>query len=147
MATALFALHGSYQIAENYNTDSVDGQPAYWKMKGEHTTVSALFNLEQLQMFNHAEKQAIVDADAPVSCEWWDYSDGDWEIITLDDALIEAVRLHCALPEHNDDMGFCRFEFGNEFMFDWVVKQHPEFLKGLHDRCNTMYYIFGDSAA
>ena len=142
----LYALHSSYQVRENYNTDSENGLPAYWKNKGEATRVSALFNLEQLQAFSFSEKQAIVDADEPESCEWFDYSGQDWEIVTLDADLLERVRAHCAKSE--DDLGYTRYNFkGTEFEFDWACKQDKTIVDGLPDYDNSRYYIFGDEAA
>ena len=142
----LYALHSSYQVHENYNTDAPDGQPPYWKAKGGADRVSALFNLEQLNAFSLEEKQAIVDADAPESCEWWMYSRGDWEVITLSAELVERVRSHCA--ESTDDLGYTRYQFdGTEFEFDWACKQDKSIVDGLPDYDNSRFYIFGDEAA
>lgn len=131
----LFAIVATYQVRENYNLDDPKGAP-YWKNKGASEVVSHEgMTLDALNALSLEEKEAMVLADTPESDEYYAYDLHDWEIITLNSALVEDVR--ALLAENGGDIGYAKFscEHG-EYAFDWACRQEPAMLEAHRNSWN-----------
>jgi len=127
-----FAIVAVFQVRENYAAhDGFTGE-YYWKCKGGEEAVSDLMSLDTLMGMDQAAKEALVASIAPESNDYYEHTLIDWEIVSLDSESANRVADFIA-ESPGEDIDFLRYKFGNDFLFDWAVKQRPEIAKNTSD--------------
>lgn len=129
--TTTFALVATHSYRENYafdNEGNLDAENPYWKSKGTVEKVIATdLSLERVQTIGIAGLEALVNANAPESNDYVQYGRADWELVELNQHLVERVKTFIAEKGDREDLGYIRFcwssDMGSEFEFDWAVKQ------------------------
>ena len=133
--STLFAVIGSFQTWENYSDEPVTAP--YWKAKGEHVVIiHEGLTLEQVQLLGTDTLDMMFEVSTPRSDEYFDFTGGDWRLVTLDAALIEYVRE--LIASEGDDLGYTRYLCKHgEFAFDWAVRQEPSLVSGFSGSWNA----------
>lgn len=134
-APTLFAIVASYQTYENYSDNPVTAP--YWKAKGgTEVVVHKGLTCDQVQLLGTTVMDFMVAAARPEDCDYWQYTNQSWELVTLDRELIDYVR--GLIEAEPNDVMYARFQCNRgEYAFDWAVNAEPSLLSGYSDTWNA----------
>lgn len=120
-----YALITYYQVWENYGAHNWDGKgecPQYWKAKDGHEEVDHNINTFDVDVLR--EKATALQ---PESNEYIRFDLVDWELVNVEEhysSVVEAISE--AFQQGETDLGYVRYCFGRETVFDIIVAKLEE---------------------
>lgn len=114
-------LVATYAYSENYGAHDWDGKgtcPQFWKSKGYHQEVAPVSS------FNAEELEAKVEEMTPKSDDFNSFSLQNWEVVDMAEAYGKVCSLISSfVKKDNLDIGYMRFIYDEEAVFDIIYKQ------------------------
>jgi len=110
----------NYAFHENgeLNTDN-----PYWKAKGGDEILVTVLSHEQVIELGTDKLSQMASDSLPESSMAYEYNLLDWELVELNGELVKTVK---KLIDQSTDLGYTKYEFGNDATWDWAVKQLPK---------------------